>query len=202
MFLRRNHKTLPFVQSDILVMTQPVKKCLDPEQENTLKSPTLWKESALLNLMFMLLTSGEFVLAGYYRKDRNSLHLVNPLPKAPQHIWYWLRRNNSSCCKRVKYAFFIYNLNIFICDLVTKSTQPQFQQSHFSFRNTIKGYICTHWKTHISIQKHHTGSTQQLFPFSCFVGSYGNGSWSSVSPEQPQANKTEAEGTGSCHKSR
>lgn len=95
---------------------------------------------------------------------------------------------------------FIYNLKLFICNLVTKSTKPHFQQSHFSFRNTIKCYICTQWKTHISIQKHHTGSTQQLFPFSCFAGSYGNGAWSKVNPEQLSDKQDRAGGTGSCHR--
>lgn len=169
-------------------MTQPVKKCFDLVQENRLKSPTLWQGSALLNLMFMLLNSGEFVLAGYYRRDRNSLHFINLLPEAHR------KEQHPDLAARDWNMSFIYNLNLFICNLVTKSTKPQFQQSHFSFRSTIKCYICTHWKTHISIQKHHTGSTQQLFPFSCFVGSYGNGAWSKVNPEQLSATSKQDRG--------
>lgn len=192
MFLRGKHKALLFVQSDILVMTQPGKKCLDLEQENRLKSPTLRQGSALLNLLFMLFNSGESVLAGCYRRDKNSLHLVNPLPKPTAHEILTQKEQHPALAARDLNMPFIYNLNLFICNLVTKSTQPQFQQSHFSFRNNIKSYI--YWKTHISIQKHRTGSTQQLFPFSCFVGSYGNGAQRNVNPEQLSATSKQESG--------
>lgn len=60
----------------------------------------------------------------------------------------------------------IYNLDLFMHSLVTK--QPQFQEPPLFFKNPIKWYTCTHWKTLISIPKCHTGSTQLLFLFFLF----------------------------------
>lgn len=88
---------------------------------------------------------------------------------------------------------FNYNSNLFIYNLVTNQAQPLFEECQFLCRNAIKCCICTQ-KTRISIQKHHTGITQLLFPFSCFVGSYGNGAWSNVSPEYLQATSKQDRG--------